>query len=154
MDIVYSPRRSGMIHLAHVCYEGPSNFHKLIPPLHLICKNNVIGSNQKTHRMHIPVHQAQAALAAANHPFVELFKHGSLSVELYRPHRVDLQQPHTRDEVYVIVSGRGRFICREEVVDFQPGDFLFVPAFAPHRFIEFSDDFATWVLFYGPEGGE
>lgn len=24
----------------------------------------------------------------------------------------------------------------------------------PHRFIEFSDDFATWVLFYGPEGGE
>jgi len=22
------------------------------------------------------------------------------------------------------------------------------------RFEEFSDDFATWVMFYGPEGGE
>ena len=23
-----------------------------------------------------------------------------------------------------------------------------------HRFERFSDDFATWVFFYGPEGGE
>ncbi len=29
-------------------------------------------------------------------------------------------------------------------------DALFVPAFTPHRFIDFSDDFATWVVFYGP----
>lgn len=25
---------------------------------------------------------------------------------------------------------------------------------AVHRFEEFSEDFATWVFFYGPEGGE
>jgi hypothetical protein len=24
----------------------------------------------------------------------------------------------------------------------------------PHRFEDFTDDFATWVIFYGPEGGE
>jgi len=31
---------------------------------------------------------------------------------------------------------------------------LFVPAGVEHRFENFSDDFATWVIFYGPEGGE
>jgi hypothetical protein len=24
----------------------------------------------------------------------------------------------------------------------------------PHRFEDFTDDFGTWVIFYGPEGGE
>ena len=37
---------------------------------------------------------------------------------------------------------------------FAPGDMLFVPAGTVHRFEDFSDDFATWVIFYGPEGGE
>jgi mannose-6-phosphate isomerase-like protein (cupin superfamily) len=36
----------------------------------------------------------------------------------------------------------------------RPGTFLFVPAGQPHRFEDFSDDLAVWVLFYGPEGGE
>jgi len=31
---------------------------------------------------------------------------------------------------------------------------LFVPARVEHRFEEFSDDFATWVIFWGPKGGE
>ena len=42
----------------------------------------------------------------------------------------------------------------EERVPFGPGDVLFVAAGAVHRFEEFSHDFATWVIFYGPEGGE
>jgi hypothetical protein len=29
-----------------------------------------------------------------------------------------------------------------------------VPAGVPHRFVDFSDDFETWVVFYGPKGGE
>ena len=37
---------------------------------------------------------------------------------------------------------------------FAPGDLLFVPAGVEHRFEEFSDDFAAWVFFYGPEVGE
>jgi hypothetical protein len=39
-------------------------------------------------------------------------------------------------------------------VDVQPRDFLFVAAGDEHRFVEFTEDFSTWVLFYGPEGGE
>lgn len=34
------------------------------------------------------------------------------------------------------------------------GDVLFAPAGIEHRFENFSDDFVTWVIFYGPVGGE
>lgn len=89
------------------------------------------------------------------HPrFVEAFAHGSLSVELYAPRGTDPQTPHARDEVYVVVSGHGKFFCDGETRDFAPGELLFVPAGMDHRFLDFSDDFATWVIFYGPDGGE
>ena len=39
-------------------------------------------------------------------------------------------------------------------IAFGPGDVLFVGAKVEHRFEDFSDDFATWVVFYGPRGGE
>ena len=86
--------------------------------------------------------------------FIPLFEHGSLVVEVYRPEKVDNQTPHTRDEVYVVISGSGKFFVDGKTVPFQPGDVLFVPAQVEHRFEEFTDNFATWVLFYGPEGGE
>jgi mannose-6-phosphate isomerase-like protein (cupin superfamily) len=86
--------------------------------------------------------------------FVELFQHGSLAVELYAPRGTDRQQPHTRDEVYVVARGRGWFFDGTRRVPVAPGDFLFVAAQIPHRFEEFTDDFAAWVFFYGPEGGE
>jgi mannose-6-phosphate isomerase-like protein (cupin superfamily) len=83
-----------------------------------------------------------------------LFEHGSLEVEIYSPSGVDPQQPHDRDEVYVVISGTGFFVNGEERNVFNPGDLLFVPAGVVHRFEDFSDDFATWVMFYGPAGGE
>ena len=86
--------------------------------------------------------------------FVELFGHGTLSVELYAPRGTDPQTPHTRDEVYVVVAGRGQFRNGAERHPFAHGDLRFVPAGVEHRFEEFSDDFAAWVFFYGPEGGE
>ncbi len=86
--------------------------------------------------------------------FVEVLTHGSLSVEIYAPRGRDLQTPHTRDEAYVVVQGRGEFINGSERHAFGPGDFLFVPAGVEHRFVDFTDDLVVWVIFYGPEGGE
>ncbi|RIV17948.1 GNAT family N-acetyltransferase [Fibrisoma montanum] len=86
--------------------------------------------------------------------FATVFTHGTLLVEFYKPDKVDKQQPHDRDEVYVVVAGTGTFVCAGETMPFKPGDLLFVPAGTDHRFEQFSDDFATWVLFYGPVGGE
>ena len=99
---------------------------------------------------------ALAALAAnaGGTPYLELFTHGSLAIEVYKPVARDLQTPHARDEVYVVIAGHGTFFCNGERSAFGPGTLLFVPAGVEHRFEEFTDDFSTWVLFYGPHGGE
>ena len=86
--------------------------------------------------------------------FKELFRHGSLSVEIYQPKGEGLQQPHARDEVYVIASGFGYFVNGQSRERFEQGEVLFVLAGVVHRFEEFTNDFSTWVFFYGPEGGE
>ena len=82
------------------------------------------------------------------------FEHGTLSVEVYAPRGTDPQQPHTRDEAYVVVTGSGTFVNGDTREPFSPGDFLFAPAGVPHRFVDFTDDLVVWVIFYGPEGGE
>ena len=108
----------------------------------------------------MPANQVTVAQGLARLPgpdgerYVELFKHGTLSVELYAPRGTDPQTPHTRDEVYVVIEGRGTFLNGGERHPFERGDMLFVAAGVEHRFEEFSDDLAVWVFFYGPEGGE
>ena len=91
-------------------------------------------------------------------PFVRALAHGSMSVELFAPATSalgrDIQQPHTQDELYVVQRGHSAFWLREERMEVQAGDVLFVPAGAPHRFEDFSQDFVTWVVFYGPPRGE
>ncbi len=85
---------------------------------------------------------------------VAAFRHGTMLAKLYAPRGHDPQQPHTRDEVYVVVSGHGTFVAGDVRHSFAPGDFLFVPAHVAHRFEDFTDDLRLWVVFYGPEGGE
>lgn len=102
----------------------------------------------------LTVADARAAVRRGNGRFAELFTHGSLTVEFYQPSGVDTQEPHTRDEVYVVASGRGDFVVGETRQPFEPGEVLFVPAGQRHRFENFSADFGVWVFFYGPQGGE
>lgn len=83
-----------------------------------------------------------------------LLKHGTLELGYYTPTGSDPQEPHDQDEVYIVQSGTGYFVHGENREPFEPGDALFVPAGDQHRFEEFSDDFAAWVIFYGPQGGE
>ncbi len=75
---------------------------------------------------------------------------GSLEVGFYAPEDVDPQQPHDRDECYVIMEGSGRFRLGDETVPFGPGDLLFVPAGVPHRFLDFGKELRAWVIFFGP----
>ena len=100
----------------------------------------------------------EAALAAGEPPpgnlAVPIFAHASLVAELYRPRGIDRQRPHTRDEVYVVANGEGFFFDGSARHAVQSGSCIFVPAGQEHRFEQFSPDFAVWVFFYGPEGGE
>lgn len=104
---------------------------------------------------HIPLKNALDKIPdAQGNLFASVLRHGSLEVEVYAPKGVDHQQPHTRDEVYVVMKGQGMFVNGEDRHAFAPGDVLFVPAGVIHRFEDFSEDFVVWVFFYGPEGGE
>ena len=108
-----------------------------------------------TDRRQVTVQDALTRLPGpGSERFSEVLKHGTLVVEIYAPRGHDPQTPHTRDEVYVVVQGTGQFRNGPNRHPFGPGDVLFVPAGVEHRFEEFTDDFVTWVIFYGPEGGE
>ena len=100
---------------------------------------------------HIPL-----SVAAQDAPNLAagLFSHGSALIEYYAPRGEDLQTPHDRDEIYIITSGAARFTREGEEISCVAGDAIFVPAGMAHRFFDISADFATWVIFYGPVGGE
>jgi len=105
--------------------------------------------------MVLNIQQAKEALQQASPlPFVKLMEHGTMSVEYYAPVKVDNQTPHRQNELYVIASGSGTFYRDGERLAFTVGDVLFVPAGMEHRFEDFTEDFATWVIFYGVDGGE
>jgi mannose-6-phosphate isomerase-like protein (cupin superfamily) len=97
---------------------------------------------------------AIAAQRAAGGPWVELLSVPDLSVGLYVlvAGAEDLQQPHTEDEVYVILAGRGRFSAAAETRDCGPGDVIFVPAHVPHRFHDITDELRVVVVFGPAEG--
>ncbi|HQR35822.1 MAG TPA: cupin domain-containing protein [Blastocatellia bacterium] len=90
---------------------------------------------------------------------VAQFEHGTLQVKFYVPRGthgelIDPQTPHTRDELYVVARGSGMFFNGETRRKAEVGDLIFAPTGKAHRFEEFGEDFAVWVMFYGPEGGE
>ena len=85
--------------------------------------------------------------------YIEAVNDGNVEIGFYAPRDVDTQTPHTRDELYVVVEGRGMFIYDDDRHAFGPGDVLMVPAGVDPRFEDFTDDLMIWAIFYGPEGG-
>ena len=106
------------------------------------------------HHRHITAEEGRGWPLAPGNLAAHILAHGTMLLEHYAPRGVDTQQPHTRDELYFVIGGTGWFVNGPERRPFAPGDAIFVPAGDTHRFEEFSDDFAAWVVFYGPEGGE
>lgn len=88
-----------------------------------------------------------------------LMRHGSMTLRYYAPRGNDPQTPHEQDEIYIVAAGRGTVVSGPSEAQLEPkafgtGDAIFVPAGHVHRFVDFTDDFATWVVFWGPKGGE
>jgi mannose-6-phosphate isomerase-like protein (cupin superfamily) len=81
---------------------------------------------------------------------IPILSRGTLDVELYAPPGNDPQQPHDRDECYVVARGQAVFFDGADRRAVEPGAFIFVPAHQVHRFEDCSADFAVWVIFYGP----
>jgi mannose-6-phosphate isomerase-like protein (cupin superfamily) len=82
-------------------------------------------------------------------------RHGTMTVKLFAPDGgPDRQSPHLQDEVYFVIAGSGTFVLDGHRHAFEPGTAFFVRAGVIHRFEDFTPDFVTWVVFWGPEGGE
>ncbi len=86
--------------------------------------------------------------------YQEFFRSRGLSVGVYRlsPGTVDAQQPHHEDEVYYVLSGRGRFTSGEQTVEVAAGLCLFVPARESHSFHDIVETLEVLVVFGPAEG--
>ena len=87
-------------------------------------------------------------------PFADGMAHGTMSLELFAPRQHDYQKPHAQDELYIVIEGTADFIHNGERTNVTKGDALFVPAGDAHHFEKISNEFVTWVVFWGPSGGE
>lgn len=83
--------------------------------------------------------------------YLEFLRHPSLSVGIYvlPAGGVDGQQPHTEDEVYYVVSGRGMFRHADEDRPVQGGSVLYVAAHVEHRFHSITEQL-TIIVFFAP----
>ena len=84
----------------------------------------------------------------------EFLRVPTLSMGLYRLNagQADEQQPHTEDEVYLVISGKASFRAggREQAV--LPGSLIFVERAVEHRFVDITEDLTVLVFFVPPEG--
>ena|SRR5690242_1336320 len=90
-------------------------------------------------------------LPATGPAYEEFLRVPDLSVGIYalEAGAVDGQQPHTEDEVYVVLEGRSRFTAGDDTRDVGPGDTIFVEAGLPHRFHDIAEPLRLIVVF-GP----
>jgi mannose-6-phosphate isomerase-like protein (cupin superfamily) len=86
--------------------------------------------------------------------WIEFLRVPSLSVGVYvlGAGAADPQEPHTEDEVYYIVGGRGMLRVGTEEHEFMPGSLLYVPARAEHRFHDIREELVALVFFAPAEG--
>ena len=76
----------------------------------------------------------------------------SLGVYVLAAGATDPQSPHTEDEIYSVVRGRGRFRHGSHEAAVTTGDVLFVPALEEHRFSAIEEELVLLVVFAPAEG--
>jgi mannose-6-phosphate isomerase-like protein (cupin superfamily) len=95
-----------------------------------------------------------ARQAVSGRSYLEFLTVPDLSVGLYvlGAGQPDLQQPHTEDEVYYVVSGRAKVTVGDDVRDVIAGSIVFVATGVPHRFHDITEDLTLFVAFGPAEG--
>jgi quercetin dioxygenase-like cupin family protein len=89
---------------------------------------------------------AQRNTGRAWHEFLRV---PSLSMGVYQlaAGAVDGQSPHNEDEVYYVVSGKGKIIVADETRSVEAGSVVFVAKHVVHRFVDISEDLSILVFF-------
>lgn len=87
-------------------------------------------------------------------PWLEFMRYPALSVGLYvlEPGEPDRQSPHTEDEIYYVVEGRGRITVGDESGPVGPGSVIYVATAVPHHFHDIGERLTLLVVFAPAEG--
>jgi mannose-6-phosphate isomerase-like protein (cupin superfamily) len=87
--------------------------------------------------------------ASSDKRYLEFLRVPAMSMGLYTlpAGGVDPQSPHTEDEAYYIVSGRGQIFVGDEDRLVQPGSLVFVAAGVEHRFHSITEELQILVFF-------
>jgi quercetin dioxygenase-like cupin family protein len=90
----------------------------------------------------------------ADRAYLEFLRVPSLSMGVYqiKAGQPDHQRPHTEDEVYHVLAGRGRFRAGAAEQAVGPGTILFVDRSVEHRFVNVTEDLTVLVFFAPAEG--
>lgn len=98
--------------------------------------------------------EVEAARTATGRLYYEFLTVDDLSAGLYvlEAGASDPQSPHTEDELYYVVSGRGAITVGDERRDVEAGSLIFVAATVPHRFHDIVERLEILVVFGPAEG--
>ena len=98
--------------------------------------------------------EVERARMDAGRPYHEFLSVADLSAGLYvlDAGATDGQSPHTEDELYFVVAGRGAVTVGDETRDVSAGSLIFVAATVPHRFHDIVERLELLVVFGPAEG--
>ena len=87
-------------------------------------------------------------------PYYEFVREGALSVGRYvlPAGGTDDQEPHTEDEVYVVLEGRADVRIGDDRHPVEPGDVVYVDRGVDHAFVDIEERLDLLVVFAPPEG--
>lgn len=92
----------------------------------------------------------------AEHTYAEFFRAAtdscSVGLAVWPAGALDDQKPHAEDEIYYVVSGRGRIRVAGESREVVPGSVVFVGAHVVHQFHDISERLDV-LVFWSPARG-
>jgi mannose-6-phosphate isomerase-like protein (cupin superfamily) len=74
----------------------------------------------------------------------------SLGLSVWPAGQPDDQQPHSEDEVYFVLEGRGCIQVGEEDDTVEHGSIVFVPSGVPHHFHDIEEELKVLVFWAPP----
>ena len=77
-----------------------------------------------------------------------VFSKGSLQLRYYEPGNIDHQVPHDQEELYIVISGTAELDHGGRKICCNPGDSIFVSKDEIHKFVNISNDFSVWVIYF------
>jgi mannose-6-phosphate isomerase-like protein (cupin superfamily) len=91
----------------------------------------------------------ETSRGASGKPYLEFLREPAISAGLYSlpVGSTDLQQPHTEDEVYIVLEGLAQIQIGDQDYPVKTGDTIFVPALKEHRFHSILEELRVIVVF-------